>query len=178
MAHASRGGQRSGEAQRDCDPAPRGGSSRRTSQGFRGSWAGVYCRTVNRDEVLTRLRDRLGPAPEGLVAVYLFGSVARGHGRASSDVDVAVLYEVTPPATLEGMGFDLASDLEAAVGRPVDLVVLNRAPADLIHRVLRDGILVVERDRSRRIAFEVKARNEYFDLAPIRERYRRMKATT
>jgi len=33
--------------------------------------------------------------------------------------------------------------------------------------------VVAERDRSRRIAFEVKARNEYFDLAPIRARYRR-----
>lgn len=128
------------------------------------------------DEILARLRERLGPAPEGIVAVYLFGSVARGQARRSSDVDVGVLYEVTPPATLEGLGGELAAELERAIGRPVDLVVLNRAPADLIHRVLRDGILVVERDRARRIAFEVKARNEYFDLAPIRERYRRTKA--
>jgi hypothetical protein len=35
----------------------------------------------------------------------------------------------------------------------------------------------VERDRGRRIAFEVKARNEYFDLAPVRARYRRTKAS-
>jgi predicted nucleotidyltransferase len=129
---------------------------------------------VNIDEILARLRAGLTPIPEGIVAVYLFGSVARGQARRSSDADVGVLYEVTPPPTLEGLGFDLAAELEAAIGQPVDLVVLNRAPADLIHRVLRDGILVVERDRSRRIAFEVKARNEYFDLAPIRARYRRM----
>jgi len=32
---------------------------------------------------------------------------------------------------------------------------------DLIHRVLRDGILVYEQDRSRRIRFEVQARNAY-----------------
>ncbi|HEX2685318.1 MAG TPA: nucleotidyltransferase domain-containing protein [Kofleriaceae bacterium] len=127
---------------------------------------------MNIDETLTRLRERLAPIPEGILAVYLFGSVARGQARRSSDVDVGVLYEVAPPPTLEGLGFDLAAELEAAIGRPVDLVVLNRAPADLIHRVLRDGILVVEHDRSRRIAFEVKARNEYFDLAPIRARYR------
>ena len=131
---------------------------------------------MDADEFVAKLRERLGPAPEGIVAVYLFGSVARGQARRSSDVDVGVLYEVTPPATLEGMGFDLAAELERAVGRSVDLVVLNRAPADLIHRILRDGILVVERDRSRRIAFEVKARNEYFDLAPIRAQYRRVRA--
>ncbi len=51
-------------------------------------------------------------------------------------------------------------------------MVLNRAPADLIHRVLRDGVLVIDRDRQRRIEFEIKARNEYFDLEPIRTRYR------
>ena len=48
----------------------------------------------------------------------------------------------------------------------MDLVVLNRAPADLIHRVLRDGILVLDLDPSARIRFEVRARNEYFVLLP------------
>jgi uncharacterized protein YutE (UPF0331/DUF86 family)/predicted nucleotidyltransferase len=112
---------------------------------------------MNRDETLAKLRDRLAPIPDGVVAVYLFGSVARGQARASSDVDIGVLYEVAPPATLEGLGFELAYDLELAIRRPVDLVVLNRAPADLIHRVLRDGVLVVERDRARRIEFEIQA---------------------
>jgi uncharacterized protein len=129
------------------------------------------------EQVLAKLRERLVPVPDGVLAVYLFGSVARGQARPSSDVDVAVLYEVTPPATLAGMGLELASELELAIGRTVDLVVLNRAPADLIHRVLRDGVLVVDRDRNRRIEFEVKARNEYFDLEPIRARYRRVRAT-
>ena len=128
---------------------------------------------MDTDDIVTRLRDRLAPLPDDLVAVYLFGSVARGTARPTSDVDVAVLYAATQPATLASLGFDLAADLEPALGRRVDLVVMNRAPADLVHRVLRDGVVVAERDRSRRIAFEVKARNEYFDLAPIRARYRR-----
>ena len=37
-----------------------------------------------------------------ITAAYLFGSVARGTSSARGDVDVAVLYAVTPPATLEG----------------------------------------------------------------------------
>jgi predicted nucleotidyltransferase len=127
-------------------------------------------------QVLDKLRQCLDPAPPGVVAVYLFGSVARGQAGRSSDVDLAVLYDSTPPATLEGLGLELAGELEAAIGRTVDLVVLNRAPPDLVHRVLRDGVLVVERDRRRRIEFEVKARNEYFDLAPIRAQYRRARS--
>jgi uncharacterized protein YutE (UPF0331/DUF86 family) len=46
----------------------------------------------------------------------------------------------------------------------IQVVVLIRAPADLVHRVLRDGHLVL--DPAARIRFEVQRRNEYFDLAP------------
>jgi hypothetical protein len=52
------------------------------------------------------------------------------------------------------------------------VVVLNRTPVDLIHRVLRDGKLLVDRDPAVRIAFEVRARNEFFDLKPVLDQYR------
>ena len=109
----------------------------------------------------------------GIIAAYLFGSLARGTSSARSDVDVAVLYAATPPATLEGLPLDLASRIEHLVKRPVHVVVLNTAPADLVHRVLRDGVLLLDRDPSARIRFEVRARNEFFDLQPILDRYRR-----
>lgn len=110
------------------------------------------------------------------MAAYLFGSEARGSARSDSDVDVAVLLRQPPPTTLEGLQLDLAAEIERKIGREVDLVVLNRAPPDLVHRVLRDGRLLLEADRAGRIAFEVRARNEYFDLLPILERYRRLGA--
>jgi uncharacterized protein len=113
---------------------------------------------------------------QGIATAYLFGSVARGTAKAGSDVDVAVLYAGEPPPGLAGFGVRLAGDLERLLGREVDVVVLNRAPVDLVHRVLRDGHLLLDRDRSRRIAFEVRARNEYFDLLPHLLRYRRMEA--
>jgi hypothetical protein len=53
-------------------------------------------------------------------------------------------------------------------------VVLNRAPIDLVHRVLREGIPVSERNASVRIAFEVDARNRYWDVLPILREYRRL----
>ena len=51
---------------------------------------------------------------------------------------------------------------------------MNSAPADLRARVLRDGVLLVDRDPSLRIRFEVRTRNEWFDLQPILREYRRM----
>jgi predicted nucleotidyltransferase len=104
--------------------------------------------------------------------VYLFGSTARGTAQRGSDVDVAVLFAQTPPPRLASARFQLEGDLERALGRQVDLVVLNDAPVDLRRRVMRDGRLLIDSDPAARIAFEVRTRNEAFDLEPILARYR------
>ncbi len=122
------------------------------------------------EATLTRALAQEGPE---LIAAYLFGSEARGTAHATSDVDVALLFEAGPRPTLEGQPFDLQDRLERALGRTLDLLVLNQAPPDLVHRVLRDGRLVLDRSPSARIRFEVHARNEYFDLLPHLERYRK-----
>lgn len=109
----------------------------------------------------------------GIAAVYLFGSVARGTARANSDVDIGVLYESSIPKTLLGQPFAEEADLAERLARPVQVIVMNQAPVDLVHRILRDGVLVLEPNRSRRIAFEVRSRNEYFDLLPILREYRK-----
>lgn len=110
---------------------------------------------------------------QGIVCVYLFGSLARGEAGEGSDVDIAVLCAEKPPSTLDGLGLDLSGELETLIGRRVDLVVLNSAPVDLSHRVLRDGVLIYDGNPSARVRFEVNARNEYFDLLPYLREYRR-----
>jgi predicted nucleotidyltransferase len=72
--------------------------------------------------------------------VYLFGSAARATARPDSDVDVAILFPQTQASTLEAQPYGLARDLERYLGKPVDMVVLNSAPADLRIRVLRDHL--------------------------------------
>jgi predicted nucleotidyltransferase len=128
--------------------------------------------------IVQQLRTAFDHADADLVCAYLYGSLARGQGHRESDVDIAVLYATEPPSTLDGLGGALSTALERHLGRPVDLVVLNRAPVDLIHRVLRDGILLYDRNPAARIRFEVKARNEYFDLLPYLRQYRRSTRST
>lgn len=132
--------------------------------------------TINPEAVWGSLREHLGARAEaeGIVAAWLFGSVARGTARPDSDVDVGVLYREAPPRTLEGIGrvFGLEEDLGAATGLPVQVVNLNGASVDLIVRVLRDGKLLVDRDPLRRIGFEVASRNEFWDLEPYLRLYR------
>ena len=109
---------------------------------------------------------------QDVVAVYQFGSSVRGEARPDSDVDVAVLFEASHRATLDAPRFVIEGELERVLGRPVDLVALNDAPVDLRIRVLRHGRLLLDRVPQARIAFEVRTRNEAFDLEPVLARYR------
>jgi predicted nucleotidyltransferase len=125
-----------------------------------------------RASLIERLSELFATDPRGVMAAYLFGSCARGDARADSDVDVAVLYQTRPASTLAAQPFDVEDDLRGALGRPVQVIVLNGASPDLVHRVLRDGIPFLDREPAVRIRFEVSARNAYFDLRPILLRYR------
>jgi uncharacterized protein len=125
-------------------------------------------------QIIATVRQYFSAQPRDLVAVYLFGSVARQAGRGTSDVDIGLLYREAPPPTLCGPTARLEDELEGILGRQVEVVVLNNAPVDLVHRVLRDGEVVYQGDRSARIRFEVAARREYFDLLPVLRRYRKM----
>jgi predicted nucleotidyltransferase len=119
------------------------------------------------------IREACQSAPSEVLAVYLYGSRARGTASRGSDVDLGVLLKGPPRPALGGPAQDLEATVERALGLPVEVVVVNTAPADLVHRILRDGLLLLDRDRAARLRFEVQSRNEYFDLALVRRRYRR-----
>jgi len=70
----------------------------------------------------------------GIARLLVFGSVARGTAGPDSDIDV--LYELAPGRRLGWEIEQLADELAAVFGRPVDLV----SPAAL-HRRLRDTVL-------------------------------------
>lgn len=125
------------------------------------------------DQIESTLRDLLAAAPDAVVAAWLFGSMARRTARATSDVDVAILLRAPPAKTLDGLYLDFEGSLERGLRRPVQVVVLNEAPVDLVHRVFRDGRVLLDRDRSARLRYMVQARNEYFDMLPILKEYRR-----
>ncbi|MHB1527361.1 MAG: helix-turn-helix domain-containing protein [Candidatus Dormibacteria bacterium] len=71
----------------------------------------------------------------GALGIAVFGSVARGEERPDSDVDLLV--ELPPRMGLFGLG-RLRSDLEAAVGLPVDLVLAGDLKPSLRGRVAAD----------------------------------------
>ena len=99
----------------------------------------------------------------------VFGSQARGAAHAGSDVDVAVGASGGRRLTSLELG-EIASELEAAAGRPVDIVDLESARPALADRV-RDGRVILERDRPRLVARRARAILEYLDFKPIEDQF-------
>jgi predicted nucleotidyltransferase len=119
------------------------------------------------------LRTALARAGAPVECAWLFGSAARGEAGPLSDVDVAVLLEESVPAAAR---LEVAAGLIEALERSsprIDLVVLNEAPPALRHRVIRDGVLLVERDLRRRIDFEVRSLREALDFQHVTAVYDR-----
>jgi len=115
----------------------------------------------------------LAGQPE-VVLAYLFGSVARGEADRLSDVDVAVLLdESLGPEDRVDRQLRLMAALSDFSARETQVVLLNNASPLLAYRVVTEGILLHERSRTERIAFEVKARRVYFDWRPWEEYHTR-----
>ena len=118
-----------------------------------------------------RLLDRLASALEArdeVLEAYLFGSHARGQARPRSDVDVAVYVdEGRARDGVWGYRAQLATELMGALRtNDVDVVVLNRAPILLYHRVLRDGVRLFSRDLRATTTRAGQALSRYFDFLP------------
>lgn len=124
-------------------------------------------RTTHGTDLQARLTRALEPRPEILDA-YLFGSQARGDAGALSDIDVAVYIDedLVDPGPY-GYDAELITDLMTELGtNAIDVVLLNRAPPLLYHRVLRDGKLLVTRDLKSTTTRAGYALSRYFDFLP------------
>ena len=114
-----------------------------------------------------RLAKLLDPCDEILDA-YLFGSHARRQAQRHSDFDIAV-YIDEARADDGGYGYraHLTTVLMSGLGtNEVDVVVLNRAPPLLYHRVLRDGVRLLARDLRATTTREGRALSRYCDFVP------------
>lgn len=98
---------------------------------------------------------------------YLFGSCARGaDGR---DVDLAVMPRDSAYASGVAWG-SLIADLEAAVGAKVDLVDLRSASLPLAGTLLTERVVLLDRERDARHAWEADTTSRWLDFKPAYER--------
>lgn len=125
---------------------------------------------MEQDTVIDGLEASPGVFQEhGVIAAYLYGSVARDQHHADSDIDIAVLFEDD-----EGMPeLDLAQQLQDALqlDREVDVRSLNSASVRFQHRVLKEGRRVYTGDREAMVRFEEGVSRRYLDMKPLQDRF-------
>lgn len=81
-----------------------------------------------------------------VVLAILFGSMAKDRARNDSDLDIAVASST--PMTAQPY-IAIVEDLALALGRPVDLIDLDRTHNPLLRQILTTGRRVLCHDRTR-----------------------------
>ncbi len=104
-----------------------------------------------------------------MMYALVFGTAARDARRPDSDVDIALELQPGAPRDPRALGRIVAA-LESASGLPVDLVLLDEAPAPLAYRVFRDGQLLLERSHAALTARKARAILDYLDFQPLEAR--------
>ncbi|MEK7763361.1 MAG: nucleotidyltransferase domain-containing protein, partial [Nitrospirota bacterium] len=104
------------------------------------------------------LIEYLSRSVPGLIALYRFGSQAKGTARPNSDVDLAILTRDPIPAMRR---FELAQDLAIQLHRDVDLVDLRSASTVMRMQVISTGTCLNAPDEPARREFEMYAYSDY-----------------
>jgi len=113
------------------------------------------------DDVTPQLRSFAEAHPE-IQALFIFGSLASGAARETSDVDIAILLQDSVSNSIDMLlGYSL--ELEDLLKSAVDVVILNSAGPMLRSQIFRKGKMVYSRDVRRTRRFIGDALVEYYD---------------
>lgn len=102
---------------------------------------------------------------------YLFGSQAYQNTVKESDVDVALFLDEKKCSDFSAEKLKLLPQISRFLKKEADVLILNSAPPFLKYVVIKEGKLIFERSQGKRIDFELKTLQEYFDFQPVLEMY-------
>lgn len=107
---------------------------------------------------------------EQVLFAYIFGSFVTADN--FQDIDVALYVKEGTEESLI-LELDIERDLEGTVGLPVDVRIINHAPLSFVYNILKDKIVVVERDSLIRSDFESLIFKKYSDQQRLTKEYLR-----
>lgn len=95
---------------------------------------------------------------------YLFGSKVKGYANERSDWDIAVYFDKSIKQNGRWPAFDLEAEISRTVGATVQVTVLNGPLSPIFgFEILKDGILLIDREPDLRMDFENRIMRSYHD---------------
>ena len=112
-------------------------------------------------------------AEKKILFAYFFGSRATGNATENSDYDFAIFFS---ERTSENERFKarckLMSQVEAILKKPSDVLSLNDTKGILLKfSIIKERKVIFEKNHSKRLDFEVKTMNDYYDFSPFIDEY-------
>jgi predicted nucleotidyltransferase len=126
-------------------------------------------------DISTDVLENIFSRHDEIIAVYLFGSHARGYARTDSDIDIGIL--LSDDKLGSGLyPVQIARELKNTfkIKQDIDVRILNNGTLRFLHQVLK-GKLLLCRDDKKRIEFETSVISRYLDFKPIFYEYDRMR---
>ncbi len=109
-----------------------------------------------------------------VIATYFFGSRAEGTASEDSDYDFAILTDNSyPQDDGNSLIMELKEEMQALLGKEVDLVLLNRASIEFRFLVIKYGRLIFSANEDKRTDFEDIVIRDYLDFKPVLDLYRK-----
>lgn len=107
-----------------------------------------------------------------VVFAYLFGSQANGKTNSESDIDIAVYLDENPAQDLFATRLILIETLQGFFKKQTEVVVLNQLKSIFFKFIIiKEGKVIFEKDHSKRVDFELKVMQEYYDFQPFLNAY-------
>ena len=114
--------------------------------------------------IASRLKKR-----KNIIFAYIFGSFAQEEKFSDIDIGVFVSEKISQePLNYE---FDLEEEIQSFTHLPVDVRIINHAPLSFVYHVIKEGILIIDKDAGKRADFEGIIFKKYLDFAFFRRRY-------
>lgn len=102
---------------------------------------------------------------------YLFGSQATGKANFESDIDLAVYLNEDCKDLFKRRLF-LIERFQDVLKKNVEVIILNEQRSILFKFVIiKEGKVIFEKNHGKRVDFELKTMEEYYDFQPFLEAY-------
>lgn len=106
---------------------------------------------------------------EDILFAYIFGSFVSCEN--FRDIDIAIYLSSFEKDKVLGIEFQLEKTLEDKIHIPFDVRIINEVPLGFAYNVIKDKIVVVDRDSSFRADFESLIFRKYFDYQFLIKEY-------